>query len=66
MKDFLSKIWVPVLLVALAAMQSFGIDAHRAIRLRNIFSMGSRNAAVKADLLMTEGSFCWNRAVTST
>ena len=36
MKDFLSKIWVPVLLVALAAMQSFGIDAHRAIRLRNI------------------------------
>ena len=36
MKDFWGKIWVPVLLVALAAMQSFGIDAHRAVRLRSI------------------------------
>ena len=33
MKNFVSKIWVPTLLVLLAAVQSFGIDAHRAARL---------------------------------
>ena len=36
MKNFMAKIWVPALLVLLAAVQSFGIDAHRAAR---IFSL---------------------------
>ena len=36
MKNFMAKIWVPTLLVMLAAVQSFGIDAHRAAR---IFSL---------------------------
>ena len=33
MKNFMAKIWVPTLLVMLAAVQSFGIDAHRAVRI---------------------------------
>ncbi len=33
MKKTMAKIWVPTLLVLLAAVQSFGIDAHRAARL---------------------------------
>ena len=36
MKDFLAKIWVPALLVMLAAVQSFGIDAGRAASLRRL------------------------------
>ena len=36
MKKFLAKIWVPALLVLIAAMQSFGIDASRAIGLRRL------------------------------
>ena len=36
MKDFLAKIWVPALLVMLAATQTFGIDAGRAANLRSI------------------------------
>ena len=31
MKNFLAKIWIPALLVAVAAIQSFGIDISRAI-----------------------------------
>lgn len=34
MKDFLAKIWVPVVLVMIAAAQSFGIDAGRMAGLR--------------------------------
>ncbi len=34
MKDFMAKIWVPALLVMIAAVQSFGIDAGRAVSLR--------------------------------
>ena len=34
MNRFMAKIWVPTLLVLVAAMQSFGIDAGRTIRLR--------------------------------
>ena len=34
MKSFMAKIWVPALLVMIAAAQSFGIDASRAIRMR--------------------------------
>lgn len=34
MKNFLSKIWIPVLLVTAAAMQSFGIDIRRAVALK--------------------------------
>lgn len=36
MKNLLAKIWTPLLLVTLAALQSFGIDAGRAIGLRRI------------------------------
>ncbi len=36
MKNLLAKIWVPALLVAMAAMQSFGIDAGRAASLRRL------------------------------
>ena len=33
MKKMVAKIWVPALLVLTAAVQSFGIDTHRAVRL---------------------------------
>ncbi len=33
MKKMMAKIWVPTLLVLLAAVQSFGIDAHRAAKI---------------------------------
>ena len=36
MKNLLAKIWVPVLLVAMAAVQSFGIDAGRTASLRRL------------------------------
>ena len=36
MKNLLAKIWVPLLLGSLAALQSFGIDAGRAIGFRKI------------------------------
>ena len=36
MKNFLAKIWFPTLLVALAAFQSFGIDASRVLELTSI------------------------------
>ena len=36
MKKLASKIWVPVLLVTVAAIQSFGIDASRAVGLRRL------------------------------
>ena len=34
MKSFIAKIWVPIVLVMVAAAQSFGIDASRAISMR--------------------------------
>jgi len=36
MKNILAKIWVPLLLVAMAAAQSFGIDAGRSVGLRRL------------------------------
>ena len=36
MKKMVSKIWVPMFMVMVAAVQSFGIDAHRAVRLRGL------------------------------
>ena len=36
MKRLLAKIWVPLTLVALAGIQSFGIDASRAVGLRRV------------------------------
>ena len=36
MKHFIAKIWVPALLVLLAGIQSFGIDASRAVGLKMI------------------------------
>ena len=36
MKSLIAKIWVPLLMVTVAAMQSFGIDAGRAMGLRRL------------------------------
>ena len=36
MKSLIAKIWVPLLMVTVAAMQSFGIDAGRALGLRRL------------------------------
>ena len=36
MKNLIAKIWVPLLLVSLAAIQSFGIDAGRSASLRQL------------------------------
>ena len=36
MKSFIAKIWVPVVLVMIAAVQSFGIDAGRAVSMRRM------------------------------
>ena len=36
MKKIVTKIWVPTMIVLFAAVQSFGIDAHRAVRLRSL------------------------------
>ena len=36
MKSFIAKIWVPVVLVMIAAVQSFGIDAGRAVSMRKM------------------------------
>ena len=36
MKNFLAKIWVPLVLVSIAAVQSFGVDASRATGLRRL------------------------------
>ena len=36
MKNLLAKIWVPLLFVSLAAIQSFGIDAGRAVGFKRI------------------------------
>ena len=36
MKSLIAKIWVPVLLVLVAAAQSFGIDTGRAVRLKRV------------------------------
>ena len=36
MKRFWTKIWVPALLVSVAAIQSFGIDASRAVGLKRL------------------------------
>ena len=35
MKDFLEKIWLPLLLVTIAAVQSFGLEAGRLMRFRH-------------------------------
>ena len=36
MKHFLAKIWVPLTLVTMAGIQSFGIDASRAVGLKRL------------------------------
>ena len=43
MKRFLAKIWVPLLLVIMAGMQSFGIDASRAVGLKRLTDSLSLN-----------------------
>ena len=47
MKNFLAKIWIPALLVAMAAIQSFGIDISRAIAYR--WTSDSLSTALTAD-----------------
>ena len=57
MKKTLAKIWVPALLVLMAALQSFGIDAHRALKFAHIadslglYEIGDSAAAATADTL---------------
>ena len=57
MKKTLVKIWVPALLVLMAALQSFGIDAHRALKFAHIadslglYEIGDSTAASSADSL---------------
>ena len=53
MKKMVAKIWVPTLLVLVAAMQSFGIDATRAVGLRRLAdSLVSARTADTADIMM--------------
>ncbi len=44
MKKTLAKIWVPTLLVLVAAIQSFGIDAHRAVKIFRLADSLALNA----------------------
>ena len=62
MKDLLAKIWVPTLLVMLAAVQSFGIDMQRAAGLYrladslNLINLGDTTVAdnLSLDSLVTD------------
>ena len=58
MKNFIAKIWVPALLVLVAAAQSFGIDTGRALRLQRISD--------SLMLTMTEDSSFAQNAIDST
>ena len=58
MKRLIAKIWVPALLVMVAAAQSFGIDAGRAIRLQKLSD--------SLMLAMTEDSSFAQNAIDST
>ena len=58
MKNFIAKIWVPALLVLVAAAQSFGIDTGRALRLQRISD--------SLMLTMTEDSSFAENAIDST
>ena len=62
MKNFMAKIWVPVLLVAMAAMQSFGIDAGRSASLRRLadslsFSQLRDTTAISDSIDATDSTF---------
>ena len=51
MKRFLAKIWVPLLLVIIAAIQSFGIDASRAVGFKKLTdSLAHNNLADTTDV----------------
>ena len=59
MKRFWTKIWVPALLVSVAAIQSFGIDASRAVGLRRltdslIFNQLPDTLSIKDSILPVE------------
>ena len=56
MKNFIAKIWIPALLVLVAAAQSFGIDTGRALRLQRIsdslmLTMTEDSSSVKDNLI---------------
>lgn len=53
MKNFWAKIWVPTLLVALAAMQSFGIDASRALKVKRLSDSLEVNVGIDSTLPIT-------------
>ena len=62
MKNVMAKIWVPVLLVAMAAMQSFGIDAGRSASLRRLadslsFSQLRDTTAISDSIDATDSTF---------
>ena len=46
MKTFLAKIWFPTLLVAVAAFQSFGIDASRALNISALLDSLAQNDTI--------------------
>ena len=46
MKNFLAKIWFPTLLVAVAAFQSFGIDASRALNISALLDSLAQNDTI--------------------
>ena len=52
MKNLMAKIWIPIVIVLLAAFQSFGIDLHRSAK---IFSFADSLALIsQADSTMTD------------
>ena len=52
MKNTVSKIWIPALLVLVAAIQSFGIDATRAVGIRRMTDTTVLNPVVRDSVIM--------------
>ncbi|MBO5418544.1 MAG: putative porin [Bacteroidales bacterium] len=73
MKDFLGKIWLPLLIVAIAAVQSFGIEAGRLARLRHsadsiqINRMEDSSFMIPADTMVSpDSSFIYDSTKTDS
>ena len=56
MRKFISRIWVPGLLVMVAALQSFGIDAGRAVGLRRLADSLALTRQADSSLLIEQSS----------
>ena len=56
MRKFISRIWVPGLLVMVAALQSFGIDAGRAVGLRRLADSLVLTRQADSSLLIEQSS----------